>query len=329
MIEALAKLAAGNPSDSAARPSGVLGDAVGSSVSTGFYKPEAPSEEKLGPVERTFDDWAKKLLGDGAAYDHYSRYRNFYNTGVPLAALGGAAFIGNSIDRGNNQGNGGGTNWASWLLPLGLVAGGLYAWNKYGDSAMDWLKNVKSLPEKADKTMKDASDAANEVKALTGRANKELDNLKNEKRYWLWRADRMSQRVGQDVQDIKNNPKTYGALGTPEHAKDANRQRNINDLIESSYKLDKYGRPIRDDEGNLIPRTKPKMTISEEARKQEDPAYMQKVHDQVNKSYSYTDAFKDTYRPVVGWLENTWQQHKQNFEAEKKHYKDLWRKIWK
>lgn len=111
---------------------------------------------KLGPIERKFDNWAKEWLGaNSAGYKRYTANRNLWNVALPAAALGTTAMMTNAAANafsGGGNNNQGGSNWGSWLLPLGIIGGGLWAWNKFGDQfkqfgrdAMNMMRDTRAL----------------------------------------------------------------------------------------------------------------------------------------------------------------------------------------
>lgn len=171
--------------------------------SPNVHNPTPAPAPKLGPVERKFDSWAKRILGAGSdTYKHYTANRNLWNIAVPTVGLGATALLANAAQNafsGNNNqqggGNGGSSPW-SWLLPLGIVGGGLWAWNKYGDQFKQFGRDVTN-------TMRD-------TRALVGNLNKKVQEFDpNKAAEAHGRAageavvDRATQKIKGEVQKTK------------------------------------------------------------------------------------------------------------------------------
>ena len=133
--------------------------------------------EQIGPVAQWAQDYIVNPFIDtfipqdsrAAARAHYAANRNLWNVGIAGAGALGAVGLANmaanafSNNGGNgrgpniviNNGGGGGGGWGSWLLPLGLIGGGLWAWNKYGSRLSQYFDDRMEVAKKnndADRT---------------------------------------------------------------------------------------------------------------------------------------------------------------------------------
>ena len=130
----------------------------------------AQASQPQGPLDRFMDPYMKKVITTvtpnkykDSVLNSYSHNRTLYNLAA-LALLGG---IGTGLYRGargmfgghddgyrfdpharrwyrGGYGGGGGFfgNVGSFLLPMALLAGGGYLWNKYGDKVIGGVKNI-------------------------------------------------------------------------------------------------------------------------------------------------------------------------------------------
>ena len=300
MIEAIAKLAAGIPPHqpfggnvgvntatgfhTLGPPSGFSGGAVGVNAGTGFHNPETPSRDNLGPVERGLDRVVQWAVGaDSDAYKHYTANRNLWNIALPAAGLTTAGLLAHGVQNAfsgggtNNQQNGGGGSspW-SWLLPLGIIGGGLWAWNKYGDGIMNAVNEAKQTPGNINRAAKAVEDTANSGKRLINQGQEKLDTAEQ---FVGYAADKFRQKVDKG--------------GEP--ASDAYRQKQI------------LGRaPVRNPRTGELERLQPRMTPSAEAVRQTDPTHMSRVHDAVRNSVYKEDGGPAWYdrlaQTIVGFF---------------------------
>ena len=110
---------------------------------------------------------ATSLLPQGVGNtvaDHYQKYQHIYNPaliGLAGTALykGVNALTGDDDDDRPRRGRSGG-GLGSWLLPMAILGGGAYLWNKYGDDIKNGLTNLKQFSSITPGQKKDLETAA-------------------------------------------------------------------------------------------------------------------------------------------------------------------------
>lgn len=153
--------------------------------------------------------------------DHYRKNRNAWNVGV--GALGGAtvAALANGAANafgGDDRGNGGGSSWG-WLAPMALGAAGMWAWNKYGNRALNLLKRGEKTEQAARQAMQGikavAQAARGGANVLVGGPQMLIDPVGGAMRLYRG-AKELYQKAPSAVKGVKDVRNALNSVDTPQ-----------------------------------------------------------------------------------------------------------------
>lgn len=125
-------------------------------------------QEPRGAVDRMMSPWMEEGIKhlpqnwQQPVLNHYNKYQSLYNAGA-LGLAGGTLYRGVSSLLDDDDGyprRRHSSSIGGWLLPMAVIGGGAYLWNKYGDQITNGFKNFQQLANMTPAQRKDLETAA-------------------------------------------------------------------------------------------------------------------------------------------------------------------------